>query len=266
VAGNKDHGVPDAAGQPDAAQPDGAVEIALLTAMPQLLRVDGEALFFQETLGGQVDAGSADAGQGGAAKASADPSADPPSCTIDFNDRASLQALDGDNNFMFGKFTFARNYSQCGVTVIDGLNPPDPRLGGNKYEHYHLSFEDTRVVFCGSPVGPGLLSNGVCQPLDPTTLPRLIANHEQDQVIQLTFDADGDGVPDPFDVTQIDVIYGTLNVGVEFESGSLGVFNDLDAGVRGTRWSLLGAQRVVRVTLESNGHLFGADNIVTVPE
>lgn len=63
--------------------------------------------------------------------------------TISFNDPAGLLgvrncALDP---CLGAPLTFANFYKESGMIVTVGVNPPDPRLGGNRYGHYHLSYE-----------------------------------------------------------------------------------------------------------------------------
>ena len=165
--------------------------------------------------------------------------------TITFDDPAALAALP---NAALG--TFANNYTEDDVTVTDGVNPPDPRLGGGAYGHYHLMYER-----------PGILEQVVLGArIDPAAEPRTLSNHFGDHVIQLTYDPNQDGVPDPFDITGIDVLRGTLNVGVLFASGDIGVFNNLAAD-GGTHWDLIGGTNITRATLEGTGSIFSIDNI-----
>jgi hypothetical protein len=178
--------------------------------------------------------------------------------TIDFNDPASLAALTDA-----ARFTFANNYTEDGMTVSDGVDPPDPRLGGMGYGHYHLSYER-----------PGVLEQELSRfflpedqkppPIDPTLEPRLLQNHFGDHVIQLTYDPNQDGVLDPFRLLSVDVLRGPLNVGVRFSSGDIGVYNNLTEGFT---WQFTDARNftLTRATLEATGEIFGVDNIVFEP-
>jgi len=165
--------------------------------------------------------------------------------TITFDDPAALANLAGA-----ARFTFANNYTESDMSVADGVSPADPRLGGRAHGHYHLGYEH-----------PGILEQVIQgATIDVTAEPRSLSNHFGDHIIQLTYDPNHDGVPDPFDLTGIDVLSGTLNVGVEFASGDIGVFNNL-ASDGGSRWSLSGGTNIIRATLEATGSIFTVDNI-----
>ncbi|HEY7496444.1 MAG TPA: hypothetical protein VIH59_35755 [Candidatus Tectomicrobia bacterium] len=177
-------------------------------------------------------------------------------CVIDFNNPDSLRAQPDS-----ARFTFANNYSQCGVTVSDGVHPDDPRLGGASWNHFHLTYEDPSIEFClaGNRYDFGRRNNGTCQHLtDAATEPRSLASMSGDHVIQITYDLNGDGVPDLFDIRSIYVVTGTINVGVMWADGSIGVYNNLTAG---TTWNLISGENVQRATLEGIGEMFVVDNI-----
>lgn len=227
-------------------------------------------------------------------------------CVIDFNAEASLRSI-RFGQVKAGSDTFVPKYSsQCSVTVISGVEPPDPRLGGSRPNHFHLSYENNfsyQLCSVGSGFNNklflGAVVDGICQPfvdaatepscnvpeapqslarelngvcvrvIDAAKEPRTVQPHSPNAVVQLTYDRDGNGTPDPFGLQGIDVLGDSLNVGIMFESGEIGVFNNLTAGVR---WVLVGAERVVRATLECasvggpcTSGIWKVDNIAIVP-
>jgi hypothetical protein len=200
--------------------------------------------------------------------------------TIDFNNQASLAALPDRGLGQWAVF-----YKEDGMTIRDGLDPPDPRLGndpttGKPFDsadlspgHYHLLFEDPSLK-SDPKTGKLPIDPSTGEPLDPASQPRLLANHSDHQVIQLTYDPNGDGFPDPFQLLSIDVLSGRLNVGVQFTSGDIGVYNNLRALqffpgtpfelTAGINWQFTDARDFTlnRVTLEGVGPRFSVDNIV----
>jgi hypothetical protein len=65
-----------------------------------------------------------------------------PNLVIGFDDEAALRAIPAP--FTNAPFTFANHYQEHGVLVLAGVEPPDPRLGGQGYGHYHLGYEDPK--------------------------------------------------------------------------------------------------------------------------
>lgn len=167
--------------------------------------------------------------------------------TIDFNNNDSLKGTDDPRFRSFAaKSTFANNYKEDGMIFRDGVVPPDPRLDTGRQTHYHLSYEN--------PLPPNV------SPLDPSVnpfQPRVVSPHgSSGAVIQLTFEPAG--VPRPFNLTSIDVLSGSLNVGVRDASNKIAVYNNLTAGFT---WNLLDAKNLTRATLETTGSIFIIDNI-----
>ena len=83
--------------------------------------------------------------------------------------------------------------------------------------------------------------------------------------IQLTYDPNGDGVLDPFNLIQLTVFQGKLNIGLKYATGEIAVYNDMTAGT----WTL-NETNLVRVTLEYPADWppdqnFTVDNIVFEP-
>jgi hypothetical protein len=60
----------------------------------------------------------------------------------------------------------------------------------------------------------------------------------------------------------IDVLSGTLNVGVRDTSNNIAVYNNL---TQGSTWNLIDAKNLNRATLEGSGSIFMVDNIVFDP-
>jgi hypothetical protein len=184
---------------------------------------------------------------------------------IGFNDEASLRAIPAP--YTNAPFTFANRYQEHGVLVLARVEPPDPRLGGRGYGHYHLGYEDPSIVFCtaGGKTEIGRVQTPF-QPcsevLDPAKQPRSISPHDVNAVIQLMFDPDGNGVPDLFNLLQITVKRGVLNVGIQFANGEIGVFNNL---IGPQTYGLQQAENINRVTLEAIGNIFEVDDIVIEP-
>lgn len=161
---------------------------------------------------------------------------------IDFNDAASLQALPDA-----ARFTFANNYKEDGMIFRDGVVPPDPRLATGSRAHYHLAYENLNANFLAPNFNP--------------IQPRLLASHDESHVIQLTFEPNGS--PLPFNLTSIEVLSGSLNVGVRDSFDNIAVYNNLTEGFT---WNLLDANNLTRATLEGTGlENFIIDNVVFEP-
>lgn len=186
--------------------------------------------------------------------------------TIDFNDVEALSAipLRGQGHCL-GR---GPSYTEDGMTLLPRVQPPDPALGGTGWDHFHLSFENinafsTLISACGLPRTPeredALLGFAA-------RFPRFLQPHGSSAVIQMTYDPDGNGVPDPFNLISLQVVSGKLNVGVKGPFG-IAVYNNLAAGPTGTVWTLLGPfnQNLTRATLEGTNSIFGIDNIVFEP-
>lgn len=183
---------------------------------------------------------------------------------IDFNDPFSLARL-----FQAGRSTLVNNYAEDGMTFAEGVVPPDPRLSGQSHGFYGLNYEDPAAYTvppgaCNPPITP--LS--ACDPpfFNPNfpaqNFARSLGTHLPRQVIQMTYDPNNDGVRDEFNLVSLDVLTGSLNVGVQFASSRIGVANNLTAGFR---YLIIGAGGINRVTFEGIGDLFTIDNIEFMP-
>lgn len=181
---------------------------------------------------------------------------------IDFNDPTSLAALsytarDG-TVVSAARYTFADNYTEDNMTFRSNVAPPDPALVFTPYPHYHLVYEREGAL-------EEAITKRVSDPsFNPVNEPRAIAPHDTDSAIQMTFDPNKDGIPDPFNLTGIDVSSGKLNVGIKFADNSIGVYNDLTQG----KWNLLDGTNLLRVTLECPTTFLGCytvDNILFEP-
>ncbi len=180
--------------------------------------------------------------------------------------------------------TFANSYAEDGMVFTDGVHPPDPALGPVESGHYHLVYEDPSVSFefrggkyvsvrC---VGGVFMSvSGVAKPVctsgtivlagDAASQPRRLTTHAPGAVVQMIYDPEGDGVPNPFNLISLQVLGGKLNVGIKSLDIGIAIYNDLTAGVE---WGLIGATNLTRATLEfpvSFRNNFLVDNIVFEP-
>jgi len=63
----------------------------------------------------------------------------------------------------------------------------------------------------------------------------------------MIYDPNNDGVPDPFNLISLVVYKGKLNVGINFSTEDIGVYNNLTGGFE---WFLIGANNLTRATLE----------------
>ena len=152
--------------------------------------------------------------------------------TISFGDpQGLLNVYPNDPNHRAARFTFANNYIENGMIFRSDVIPRDPRLGPPEPPtemcgHYHLFYSD-----------PSLEVN---PPANPENFPRTLGpGHQGGCVVQLTYEPNNDGIRHLFNLLEITVLSGTLNVGIEFADGSIGIYNNLTAGPTGTTWLLL---------------------------
>ncbi|TVM00363.1 MAG: hypothetical protein CV087_14655 [Candidatus Brocadia sp. WS118] len=190
---------------------------------------------------------------------------------IDFNDERSLAALSYKSNngniVTAARFTFVYptkdgGYKEDGMLFITGVHPEDPRVGGIDYGEYHLMYENCEAL--------SLVVEGK---LDPEKEPRMLTPHSRDAIIQMTYDPDNNGTPDPFNLISIVVRQGKLNVGIKFSDETIGIFNNLTAppnpketdcdatAPKGTKWFLIGGKNLTRATLEGSSESFTIDDI-----
>jgi hypothetical protein len=176
-----------------------------------------------------------------------------PSYTITFDDQAALASLPDRGASTFAGFA-GHNYTEHDVTFKDGVDPPDARLAHVSYNHYHLVYEDPTAF--ERMLDPSIPPS---QRPDPVQQPRHLGSMGPDHDIQLTYDPNHDGVPDPFDLTGIAIVSGTMDVGIMYANGEIAVFNNLGPG----SYALADAHNIVRATLEGNGTV-GVDSPYTV--
>lgn len=182
--------------------------------------------------------------------------------TVDFNDPASLRAVPDS-----AAFTYATLYREDGMTARDGVFPLDPRLGEGRCSHYHLGYEDPTITFGFDSSGKQRVGryapDGSFVPLaDPALEPRLVAPHGGGCVIQMTYDPEGDGVPNPFNLISLEVRANKLDVGIRFSDDTISAYRDLTPGV----WGFVGGTNLTRVTLEADPTQgFTIDNLVFEP-
>jgi hypothetical protein len=131
---------------------------------------------------------------------------------ITFDDPASLAALfykartgeivrAGRNAWVPGRDDADGNtYVEHGMKFFNGVNPPDPALGSTPQSWYTLNYEEPEL---NRPEIMATLK-------DPQNHPRYLSPHRPGAVIQMTYDANGDGIPDPFNLISINVLYGAL--------------------------------------------------------
>ena len=167
--------------------------------------------------------------------------------TISFGDRQGLlNVYPDDPNHRAARWTFANNYIENGMIFRSDVIPRDPRLGPPEPPtemcgHYHLFYSD-----------PSLEVN---PPANPENFPRTLGpGHQGGCVVQLTYEPNNDGIRHLFNLLEITVLSGTLNVGIEFADGSIGIYNNLTAGPTGTTWLLLEGNNLQRATLEAFFH------------
>jgi hypothetical protein len=220
--------------------------------------------------------------------------------TVTFNDEQSLRNVYDcavstfSNNGRFGRFF---NYKEQGMIILDGVHPPDPALGGERFNHHHLMYEN-RVELVGDPpreiltervmngLEPANLHDCFClesirpcprpeRPgaVDPAELGRTLHPMGDQHVIQMTYDPDNDWDPvsgrgaNRFNLVSILVLEGALNLGVRGPFG-IAVYNNLTAGDNGTRWFLQPPHNLnlTRATIEGIGQpRYVVDDIVFTP-
>lgn len=188
--------------------------------------------------------------------------------TIDFNDPQGLLAM--PDGFSGAPTTSANYYREDGMLFSDGVDP-DPELGYvPRFGHYHLNFPEDVVVgkksgSCGFSDCPNVFgretANGFV-PVIPENENRTITPMGPGAFIQMIYDPNNDGVPDPFRLLSLVVHRGKLNVGFRSPDVGIGVYNNLTAGYR---WILLGGYTLIRATLEFPVD-FGVVNNFTVDE
>jgi hypothetical protein len=193
---------------------------------------------------------------------------------IDFNDPAGLLAIPGDcarSAICPGApLTFANSYREDGMLFTDGVTPPDPALRAARANHYHLGYEDPSISY---EVVQGQLRAGrrTAAGFTPLTNPenenRTLGPHHPGVVIQMTYDPNNDGVPDPFNLISLVVHTGKLNVGTLSPNTGISVYNNLTGGFT---WSLIDATNLTRATLEvpvtfGGEGIFSVDQIVFEP-
>jgi hypothetical protein len=185
---------------------------------------------------------------------------------IDFNDPAGLLGIPGDCARSLvckgAPLSFANSYREHGMLFTDGVNPPDPALGAHRANHYHLSYADRAIEydFVQGKLTPGRRTAAGFVPLtNPENERRTLSPHEPGTVIQMIYDPNNDGVPDPFNLISLVVHAGKLNVGTKSSAG-ISVYNNLTAGFE---WMLINARNLTRATLEVPT-AFGSEGIFTV--
>jgi hypothetical protein len=178
---------------------------------------------------------------------------------LDFNDPSGLRAIPSsatadcpNGQPLFANaaaLTFADCYREDGMTVRSNVVPPDPRLGGRRFTHYHLGYEDTAITFefFDGRLQPGRKTPGFVPLADPAVEPRALDVHEDQAVVQLTYDPNRDGVLDRFRLLSLDVYSGKLDVGIREPTNAISVYNNLHGPFR---WTLRDAPPITRATLE----------------
>jgi hypothetical protein len=181
-----------------------------------------------------------------------------PDVTVDFGDPSSLRVLPDS-----AAATFARTYTEHGMTFTPGVVPPDPRLGqrgctyNNLGPHFHLAYEDPSIVFgydreaftTKFEFGREVTRDGktVFVPVDPALESRSLQPHRGECIVQMTFNRNVGSALDRFDFISLEVHDQKLNLGVRFSSGAIGVANNLTEGFT---WGIVGANDLTRATLE----------------
>ena len=169
--------------------------------------------------------------------------------TITFNNPTSLAALSYTSRgqkVTAGRYTFVASgpppaaYKEAGMVFSEGITPPDPALGPIPQGHYHLMYEDPAL---NDPANqsPAKLP-------DPENKGRYLAPMCPGAVIQMTYHPDNVRVPAPFSLRRIQVLTGSLNVGIKSNKFGIGVFNNLTGG---TTWNLgEDGENITRATFE----------------
>lgn len=182
--------------------------------------------------------------------------------TVTFNDPRSLAALVGSSpGERAARFSFVytgrppKYVEDCAV-FTEGVDPPDPALGPIPQGHYHLMYEDPAIH----------ASLFIQQQLrDPENQGRYLMPMCPGATIQMTYEPDG--VPRPFTLKSLQVLKGSLNVGIKSNNFGIGVYNNLTGGVT---YSLGDADNITRATFELPRDArecggFAIDNIVFEP-
>jgi hypothetical protein len=152
-----------------------------------------------------------------------------------------------------GLSTFVNSYKEDGMLFTSNVDPPDPKGVGAHPEmdidHYHLVYRNPDVVnelgryykiFFGGLVRIPL-------PLWPPQVePRVLEPMFPGHVIQMVYDPNNDGMPDPFKLISIVVSKGRINVGTKSPRG-IEVYNNLTGGFE---WFLIDANNLTRATIE----------------
>ena len=190
---------------------------------------------------------------------------------IDFNDPAWLLAIPGDcpaSIFSGAPLGRANHYKEKGMTFTDGVNPPDPELGGQRRGFCMLNYQDKNITYefvkneLTAGGGGGGTSGGFV-PVSPENENRITGPSRVHTVIQMTYTPDG--VPIPFSLISLVVHQGKLNLGTKSAIGRICVYNNLTGG---DEWGLTGdcATNLTRATLEAPiDGLFLVDRIVFEP-
>jgi hypothetical protein len=171
---------------------------------------------------------------------------------IDFNDPAGLLGIPGDCAKAIvcsgAPLTFANSYREKGMVFTDSVHPPDRALGPRPWEHYHLLYADASIVVQEGGFKFGRQTpNGFVLLDHPENEKRVLSPHLPGAVIQMIYDPNNDGVPDPFNLISLVVYIGKLNVGTKSPKTGISVYNNL---TQGFEWTLIGANNLVRATLE----------------
>jgi hypothetical protein len=170
--------------------------------------------------------------------------------TISFDDpQGLLNVYPNDPGNRAARITFANNYIENGMIFRANVIPRDPRLTPFLCNHYHMFYN--QPASCVST--DTCLENN--PPAHPENFPRTLGpGHQGNCVTQLTYEPNNDGIRHLFNLLEITVLSGMLNVGIEFADGSIGIYNNLTAGPTGTTWLLLEGNNLQRATLESFDH------------
>ena len=181
---------------------------------------------------------------------------------IDFDDPSALA-----EGFESYQATFADDYVEDGMRFTYGVYPPNPLWQPSDHGHYHLIYEDDTVdITCN---GRTFSEFGRCTPdgfvpVIPENEPRFLTPMVPGDMIQLTYDPDIDGEPDPFDLVRLTVHQNRLNLWTESPITGIRLYPDLRGG---HTYLLRGADVLTRAILEYSielpgGEGFEVDDIV----